>query len=385
MPGIIYADHNATTPLNSGAMARLEEAMRLWGNPSSAHAVGRKGREFMEESRRLVAGRLGVEPTEVVFTSGGSEANTLALWGAVLANPELRLVVSTVEHSSVIDTARLLESKGTAVAWAPVTGSGELDLPAFCELLDSFKPHLVSVMAANNETGVIFPIPELAKLCRERGILLHTDAVQAFGKLPVSHWAGADFVSVSAHKIGGPKGAGALVVRKGRKLVSTHYGGSQEIKRRGGTENTLGIAGFAGACAQLPAFAEPPLERFERGIKAGLTDFLIAGEAAPRLPTTTNVRFLGIPAEVLLSAFDLEGLCVSAGSACSSGSISPSHVLLAMGLSTQEAREGLRFSWGPSTTTAEIDTAVSLVIEHVNRIRSRRKQKESLVSVTANA
>lgn len=309
----------------------------------------------------------------------------MALWGAVLANPELRLVVSTVEHSSVIDTARLLESKGTAVAWAPVTGSGELDLPAFCELLDSFKPHLVSVMAANNETGVIFPIPELAKLCRERGILLHTDAVQAFGKLPVSHWAGADFVSVSAHKIGGPKGAGALVVRKGRKLVSTHYGGSQEIKRRGGTENTLGIAGFAGACAQLPAFAEPPLERFERGIKAGLTDFLIAGEAAPRLPTTTNVRFLGIPAEVLLSAFDLEGLCVSAGSACSSGSISPSHVLLAMGLSTQEAREGLRFSWGPSTTTAEIDTAVSLVIEHVNRIRSRRKQKESLVSVTANA
>lgn len=360
-------------------MQRLYEAMAIWGNPSSAHQFGRKALEFMEESRRIVASKLAVAPSEVVFTSGGSEANTLALWGASLSVPNFRLLVSTVEHSSVIDTAKLLQSQGVTVQWAPVTRSGELDLERFDELLGSFQPHLVSVMTANNETGVVFPIPLIAKRCHERGILLHTDAVQALGKLPASHWKDADFISVTAHKIGGPKGVGALAVKRGKKLVSTHYGGSQETKRRGGTQNTIGIAGFAGACEGVCEFTgkEAPNYYFERALKSALTDFTISAELAPRLPTTTNVRFHGIPAEVLLSAFDLEGLCVSAGSACSSGSISPSHVLTAMGLSTPEAKEALRFSWGSQTTMAEIDRAVTLVIDHVRRIRERRRQKEN--------
>lgn len=377
MREIIYADHNATTPLGQGAISRMARAFEVWGNPSSAHAVGREAQEFMEESRRLIAERVGVEPGEIVFTSGGSEANTLALWGSSLVHEGFRLLTTRVEHSSVRDTAGLLQARGARVEYCKVGLSGTVDLAEFERQIEDLKPHLVSIMTANNETGVLFPTAEMAGLCKARGIVFHTDAVQALGKVALSVWKDADLISLSAHKIYGPKGAGALVVKRGKKLISTHYGGSQEVKRRGGTENTVGIAGFGGACTELPVEPGADLaqlrDRFEQQLLASLENTTVIAASSPRIGNTSSVRFGGIANEVLLSALDLGGVCISAGSACSSGSISPSHVLLEMGFSPTEAKECLRFSWGRSTTSAHIDTVATLVIEHVKRIRSRRK------------
>lgn len=375
---LIYADFNATTPIGEGARARMAQALDVWGNPSSAHQLGRQAIEFMEESRRLVAKTVGAEPKEVVFTSGGSEANTLALWGSQLAHgPDFRLLTSGIEHSSVRDTAKLLEAQGAQVSQVRLGPDGSLELDALAAQLDSFRPTLVSLMAANNETGTLFPISRIAVMCRERGIRFHTDAVQALGKIPSAQWAAADLVSVSAHKVYAPKGVGALVIRNGAKLVATHYGGSQEIKRRGGTENTLGIAAFAGACAELPADGAGSQsilrDRFEARLKSSLPDLKIQGEDIARLPNTTNVRFPGVAAQVLLTALDLDGVCLSAGSACSSGSITPSHVLLELGLSPETARECVRVSWGRQTTSVQVDEVADLMIGHVQRIRDRRR------------
>ena len=252
----IYADFNATTPLCPGAIDMLLKAQDNWGNPSSAHRIGRRANELLETSRAMLAQSCGVEGKEVVFTSGGSEANTLALMGSHFLNRDgFRLVTSRVEHSSIRDTVALLEEQGAKVEFAKVRSNGELDWEHFEGIVREFRPHLVSLMAANNETGVLYPIPRVASLCAELGIAFHTDAVQAFGKIPPSHWTQADLISISAHKIHGPKGVGALIVRRGRKIVPTHYGGSQEIKRRGGTENISGIAGFGGACRELPGEA----------------------------------------------------------------------------------------------------------------------------------
>lgn len=379
MPRAIYADHNATTPVGLDAQARIRRAFETWGNPSSAHKIGREARALLEDSRALVATAVGVAPQDIVFTSGGSEANTMAILGArFLQGTGFRLLTSRVEHSSIKDTLKFLQDQGTAVETARILPTGELDLDDFTDRLDRFQPHLVSLMAANNETGVLFPLAEVAKLCAERSVLFHTDAVQAFGKVPPTFWEGADFVSLSAHKVYGPKGVGALVVKPGRKLVPTHYGGSQEIKRRGGTENLIGIAGFGGAC-EKPADNEDfsrmasLRERFEAKLASALDGIAINGAGAPRLPNTSNVRFAGIPAQVLLGALDIDGVYVSAGSACSSGSITPSHVLLEMGLSEEAARECVRVSWGRTTTPDDVDTAADLVIGHVNRIRARRK------------
>lgn len=376
---VIYADFNATTPIGEGARARLSKALDIWGNPSSAHQLGRQAVEFMEQSRQLVAKAVGAQAKEVVFTSGGSEANTLALWGSQLAHGVgFRLLSSGVEHSSIRDTAKLLEAQGAQVAMVRLEPGGGFDPQGFVAQLDTFKPHLVSLMAANNETGILFPIASIAALCKERGIRLHTDAVQAFGKVPSIDWAAADLVSISSHKVYAPKGVGALVVRNGAKLVATHYGGSQEIKRRGGTENTIGIAAFAGACADLsPNGSVEQLanlrDRFESRLKESFSDLEIQGESLPRLPNTSNLRFPGVSAQVLLTSLDLDGMCLSAGSACSSGSLTPSHVLLEIGLSPEIAREYVRVSWGRQTTTSIVDEAVELMTQHVQRIRARRK------------
>lgn len=378
---MIYADFNATTKPCDASIKAMEAAMRLWGNPSSAHGTGRNSLELMEKARVSVAESLLSDPFEIVFTSGGSEANTNVLMGSYLLEKEtFRLMTSSVEHSSLRDTAKLLESLGVPVEIIPVLPSGEIDLKAFEEKLVSFHPTLVSLMTANNETGVLFPIPEIADKCHALQIKFHTDAVQAYGKISPTFFEKADFVSVSAHKIFGPKGSGALRIRKGEKLISTHYGGAQEVKRRGGTENVIGIAGFGAATLELPD--EAALKRledlrnlFEAKIKDALTEITIQGEKARRLPNTSNIRFSAVPNEVLLGALDLDGVCVSAGSACSSGSISPSHVLLEMGLSKSEAKESLRFSFGKTTTEDEIHALSTLVINHVNRIRARRKSQ----------
>lgn len=375
MPDVIYADHNATTPLSDAAVERMQQALRLWGNPSSVHSLGRKAHEFMEESREALARAVGRHPQEIVFTSGGSEANTLALWGAFLMAKPFRLLTAATEHASVLDTAKALEKQGAEIAYVPTGKTGKLDLAQLEALLDSFRPSLVSIMTANNETGVRNPVKEIASLCEKRGIPFHTDAVQALGKLPAEDFQSAPLISLSAHKIGGPKGVGALVVKKGFSLHALHFGGAQEIKRRGGTENTIGIAGFGGACRELRLRPETEALRtdFEARLLDRIPDAQIIGYGEARVGNTTLVRFPGILADVMLSALDLNGLCASAGSACSSGSISPSHVLLAMGYSGEEAREALRFSWGTTTTAEEVDRAAELVIGQVERIRARRK------------
>lgn len=374
---MIYADFNATTPLGTAARREMERAMEVWGNPSSTHDVGRKANEMLETYRSQIGLTLSVPPTEVVFTSGGSEANTTALLGAFfLYSKDFRLLTSKVEHSSIKDTVDLLCRQGAMVEYATLLRSGALDLESFEKTLLEFKPHLVSLMTANNETGIIFPVPEIANLCKNHGVPFHTDAVQALGKVSFSVCRDADLISVSAHKIHGPKGAGALMVKRGVQLVPTHYGGGQEIRRRGGTQNMIGIAGFAGACSELQdpliAVSDTLRNRFEENLTKNLDGVFIQGKQAPRIPNTTNVRFAGISAEVLLGALDIDGVCVSAGSACFSGAVNPSHVLIAMGLTHQQAKEALRFSWGRTTTPEQVDLVADLVIKHVHRIRTRK-------------
>lgn len=376
---MIYADFNATTPLGSPARSRMGQAMETWGNPSSTHRVGRQALELMENARAEVAALVGVDPKEVVFTSGGSEANTMALLGSQMQKPGMRLLTSKVEHSSVRDTVKWLQATGNLVEFVKLRPDGSLDLAAFTEQLAAFRPDLVSLMTANNETGILFPIPEIAEACQKLGIAFHTDAVQALGKLPAAYFNGATLISISAHKIHGPKGIGALIVKRGHQLVPTHYGGSQEIKRRGGTENMVGIAGFGGACAALSTDLSVDQVRglrdqFESKLRGALDDLTIHGSEIDRLPNTSNIRFAGVAADVLLSALDLDGICVSAGSACSSGSISPSHVLLEMGLEPTAAKECIRFSWGTESTAADIDSVAAVVINHVLRIRARKRR-----------
>ena len=376
----IYADFNATTPLCEGAKSWMSLAQQAWGNPSSSHAHGRQASENIDKSRILVASAAGVSPLEVVFTSGGSEANTLALLGTYFLNPaQLRLLTTPIEHSSVRDTALFLEKLGVPVDYVPVEKKGSFSIEVFRKHVEEFRPTLVSVMAVNNETGAILPLQEIYQICRDKKITLHTDAVQAFGKLPSETWNFCDLLSITAHKISGPKGVGALIVRRGTPLVATHYGGAQEIKRRGGTENTLGILGFGGACTEFPKPEDWTRTRelrdyFEKTLLETLPGVTLNGADIPRVTNTSSIRIEGIPSEVLLGALDLEGISVSAGSACSSGSITPSHVLLAMGLSKQEAKECLRFSWGKSTVRSDIDTVLESVVRHVNRIRDRRRK-----------
>jgi len=377
---MICADYNATTPLGAGAQKEMEKVIANWGNPSSTHTLGRKASELLASFRNAVASKVSRSPDDLVFTSGGAESNTMALIGSFWAVKEkpFRLLTSGVEHSSVKGTVCFLETLGIQVQRVRVNAMGELDMEDFTAKLKSFRPHLVSLMTANNETGVLFPIPALARLCAEAALPLHTDSVQAFGKVDPTFWNGADMVSISAHKIHGPKGCGALFASKKWPLVSLHYGGSQETKRRGGTENAIGIAGFAGACNELSELScwdriRKLRDGFEARLRKELGDVYFQGEKAPRLPNTSSVRIAGVSADALLTALDLDGVAVSAGSACASGSITPSHVLTEMGLSTAEARECMRISWGRPTTDADVDTVAGLVISHTQRIRARRR------------
>jgi cysteine desulfurase len=383
---MIYADFNATTPLGTEAKQGILRATELWGNPSSAHALGRQAAALLAEARASVARAVGATPEEVVFTSGGSEANTLALWGSCLKEEkDFRIISSRIEHSSIRGTLAFLESRGAKIEYVKVLPTGNIDMAHFAQLLAEFKPQLVSIMAVNNETGVVLPTPEIGKLCRTAGTLFHTDAVQGFGKVGSEHWASADFVSVSAHKIHGPKGIGALVVRKGRQLMPTHFGGAQEIKRRGGTENIIGIAGFGGAARELEktdwTHIRELRDALEDRLRFALEPVTVQGRSETRVPNTSNLRFPGVSSQVILGALDLDGICVSAGSACSSGSITPSHVLLEMGLSPEEARECVRLSFGKSSTAEELEAVGSRLISHVERIRARHREKAAGVTV----
>jgi cysteine desulfurase len=369
VPERVYLDWNATTPLRKEARAAMAAAFELSGNPSSIHFEGRAARKVVEDARQQVAAALGAEARNVVFTSGGTEANVLALQPGLthqgLANavgtPLRRLVVSAIEHVSVLAGGQF--SPREQVELAPVTPEGVVDLDRLRAMLAGQAPALVSVMVANNETGVIQPIGDVADIVHEAAGLLHVDAVQAFGKIPIEIRAlGADLVSVSAHKLGGPKGVGAVVlVGDLQNFAPLLRGGGQERNRRAGTENVAGIAGFGAAiAAALPALGVEMnrLTHLRNRLEAGLAahnDVTIFGVDAPRLPNTTLFAAPGARAEIAVIAFDLEGVAVSSGSACSSGKVTPSHVLKAMQVRSELVQGAIRLSTGYLTTEADID------------------------------
>jgi cysteine desulfurase len=348
-----YLDWNATAPLRPEAAAAMSEALGRWGNPSSVHRRGRAARQIIERAREAVAGLLGdADPSGVIFVSGGTEANHLALLGA----GRERVLVSAVEHDSV-------RSAVPAAEIIPVGPEGIVSLDALERLLATDgRPALVSVMHANNETGVIQPIAEIAAIARRHGAVFHCDAVQASGKIALElDTIGADLITLSAHKIGGPPGVGALVVTGGVELTPLLRGGGQEHRRRAGTENLPGIAGFAAAAAaaatEIPVYKRVAALRdgLEAEIAAIAPDAVVLGVAANRLPNTSAIAMPGVAAETQVVAFDLDGVMVSAGAACSSGKVGPSHVLAAMRVDPEIGASTIRVSLGWSSTEAEID------------------------------
>ena len=372
-----YLDHNATSPLRDESRAAMEHALSIGGNPSSVHGQGRAARAAVERAREQVAALARARAQDVIFTSGGTEANALALWGAVQGAAEAgaritRLFVSAVEHDSVMANAAALAERvpGLRLEIIPVTGDGVVDLQALRVLLREGKGRaLIAVMAANNETGVIQPLSDVAALMKEHDGYLFVDAVQAAGKIAVDFDAG--YLSLSAHKIGGPQGVGALVVRENAPLAATILGGGQERGHRAGTENVAGIAGF-GAAANIAAKMSSVLrERFETELKSAAPDAVIFGASAPRLPNTSNFALPGVAAETAVMALDLDGIMVSSGSACSSGKVRPSHVLGAMGVSDSLARCALRVSFGWNSSDADVDAALSSISHLVSRVKAR--------------
>jgi cysteine desulfurase len=375
MPSHAYFDWNATAPLRPEAKAAVAAALEVTGNPSSVHAAGRAARRLVEEAREKVAALAGVTPREVVFTSGGTEANALAL------SPTLggTLLVSAIEHPSVRIGGRF-----TAVEHVPVTGAGVVDLAALEGLLKGRNRPLVSLMLANNETGVIQPVAEAAALVHAAGGLLHVDAVQGPGRISCDFKAlGADLMTLSSHKIGGPQGTGALIVRDGLAVEALIKGGGQERGSRAGTENVAGIAGFGAAteAVRLGWTAEAARmtalrDELEAGIKAVASKAVVFGAEASRLPNTTLFTVPGMKAETAVIAFDLEGVAVSSGAACSSGKVAPSHVLAAMGFDPDLARGAIRVSLGYATSSEHVGTILKAWEKLANRLYKAGNQQE---------
>jgi len=366
---VTYLDHGAMTPLRPEARAALLDALEISGNPASVHLAGRTARGLLDRARAKVAQALGARPAEIVFTSGATEAAALAIRGVLGSTPAGRddLVVTAVEHPCVLALATTLRAEGRRVTVLPVDRQG-LPNPDAARSAITARTALVCAMLANNETGVILPVRELAALAHERGALLLTDAVQAIGKIEVSAPAlGADLLALSGQKFGGPRGAGALWVNSGTRLVPL-FGGTQERGRRAGTENLPGIAGLSAAIeaashgrqeehARISALRE----KLESGLIALVPDATVNGSGAPRLPGITSICLPGVDAEALLMALDLEGICASAGSACHSGSTRPSEVLSAMGLPDAEAHATVRFSLGWTSRDEDVERALEAV------------------------
>jgi len=359
----VYLDWNATAPLRPEARQAMLDALACAGNPSSVHAEGRAARAIVERARQSIAQLAGSGAGGVVFTSGGTEANALALASELDGRRFDRLLVSAVEHPSVLAGGRFLSD---AVERISVDGEGRVDLAALTArlavLAGNGQRALVSIMAANNETGVLQPVMEAARIVHEAGAMLHVDAVQAFGRIPLSFSAlNVDMMTVSAHKIGGPKGVGALILRPGLRPFPLMTGGGQEQGRRAGTENVAGIAGFgaaAAACARDMAAQAVRLAalraKLEDAVRAATPDVVIFGASAERIANTTLLGRPGMRAETAVIAFDLEGIAVSSGAACSSGKVQPSHVLSAMGVVPDLARGAIRVSMGPDTTESDV-------------------------------
>ena len=372
----VYLDNNATTPL----LPEVFEAIRPYfaerfGNASSIHQQGQQARSAVERARESVAELLNCRPAEIVFTSGGTEGDNLALFG--MLQPGDHVITSAIEHHAVLNSSHRLEQMGCSVTYVPVDGRTMVDPD---DVRRALRPEtkLISIMMANNETGVLQPVDEIGKIAAEADVYFHTDAVQAAGKVPVDvKQIGCDLLTISAHKIHGPQGVGALFVRKGTLLQPLLYGGRHERSRRAGTENLAGIVGL-GKAAQLAraGFSNGSVariaglrDRLETTILRSVDQVAVNGAGAPRVPNTSNISFDCIEGEAMVIALDLKGLSVSTGAACSSGAIEPSHVLTAMGLSADRARGSIRFSLGKQTTTEDVDFALKLVPEVVARLR----------------
>ena len=374
----IYLDHNATTPPYPEVAALVTRMLTDEpGNPSSVHTFGQRAKAVLDGARSQVAALLDAEPGDVVFTAGGTESDNLAIRGAaesMEAAGRRHLVASAIEHEAVLATFKALERRGWQTTLLPVDASGIVSPEALDEAMRD-DTALVSVMHANNEIGTIQPVAALAGIAHARGALFHTDAVQSAGKIPVSVRAlGADLLSIAGHKFNGPKGTGALWIKRGTRLAATITGGRQERNRRAGTENVPALAGFGLAAEMAMAPRADGLaalrDRLEAGILASVADTAVNGARDRRVPNTTNISFEGIEAESLLIALDLEGVAVSTGSACSSGTLEPSHVIQAMGLPHHRGTSSIRFSLGLGNTEQEVDFVIEKLPALVDKLRA---------------
>ena len=382
----IYFDHNATTPVDPEVAETIARVMTTeFGNASSVHHFGQRAKAILDDARSAVGALVGGEPSEIVFTGGGTESDNFALRGVAEAlEPTGRrhLIASSIEHEAVLVTLRALARRGWRITLLPVDETGIVDPERLKDAITD-DTAIVSVMHANNEIGTIQPVAELAAIARGRGALFHTDAVQSVGKIPVDVRAlGVDLLSLSGHKFNGPKGVGALWIKRGARITSILTGGKHERNRRAGTENVPGIAGL-GAAAQLAkkkltneaARLGALRNRLEEAVLARVPGTAINGVRDPRVPNTTNISFDAVEAESLLIALDLEGVAVSTGSACSSGTLEPSHVLRAMGLPTPRTQNSIRMSLGAGNTDSEVDFVVSKLPTIVDKLRSLTRSK----------
>ncbi|MGB0037132.1 MAG: cysteine desulfurase NifS [Candidatus Acidiferrales bacterium] len=375
-----YFDYNATTPVDRMVLeAMLPFLGENFGNASSIHSAGQRARGAVDRARASVAALIGAKPAEIVFTSGGTESDNLAIFGVVAASPHAQkhVITTAIEHHAVLNSCQELERQGVAVTYIPVGRAGIIDPEDIRSALRS-ETVLISVMYANNELGTIQPVEEIGRIAAEADVYFHCDAVQAAGKLPLDvDRLGVDLFSISAHKIYGPKGVGALYVRPGTALAPQFYGGHHERDRRPGTENVPGIVGMGKAAelarqhlADEPQHVAELRDRLEHGLLDAIPSVHVNGDSKRRVANTTNLAFDHAGGEALVIALDLQGIASSTGAACSSGAVEPSHVLLAIGLSADDARSSLRFSLGRYTTDEEIDYALAMIPGVVERLRA---------------
>jgi cysteine desulfurase len=377
-----YFDHNATTPVAPEVLRDLTATLvEVSGNASSIHHFGQAAKQRLESARREIAGRIGCDAREIVFTSGGTESDNLALFGIArrtmagsagrASRAKTHVITTTIEHPAVLNACAQLEREGAEVTYLPVGRDG---IVLLSELKRALRPStvLITIMHANNETGAIQPIREIAAMARSGGAVFHSDGVQVAGRIPVNvRELGVDLYSISGHKFGAPKGIGALYARKGIPLEPISFGGHHERDRRAGTENVPGASALGRAASLAADWTGTAVlrDRLERGILERVSGVAVNGSIEHRLPNTTNLRFDGIEGEAIVIALDLRGYAVSSGSACSSGAVEPSHVLLAMGFAPEEARSSVRFSLGPENTESEVDGLIEAVVASVAHLR----------------
>lgn len=376
----VYLDHSATTRTDEDVARLMVEYMTdLYGNPSSVHSFGRVTRKAVEEAREKIARAIGAEPNEIIFTSGGTEADNLAIRGVAYANKKRgnHIITSSIEHHAVLDTCKSLEREGFQVTYVPVDEEGLIKLEELKKAITD-QTILISVMHANNEIGTIQPIREIGAIAKEKGIYFHSDTVQSLGKIPVNvNDLNIDLLAVSAHKFYGPKGIGCMYMRKGVRLLPITFGGAQERKRRPGTENVPGIVGFGKAVEKAVSLLNEQIpyqtrlrDRLISGIKEKIDYVQLNGHPTQRLPNNVNISFRFIEGESLLLSLDMKGIAASSGSACTSGSLDPSHVLLAIGLPHEIAHGSLRMTLGKDNTEEQIDYVIEVLPEIVERLRA---------------